>query len=87
MVERFFHKKMICTELQAEPWGPKLLYDSPLEEQKKTMDIDRFRKNIIFAKKTGFDTFYLWGGEWWYWLKRVHHNETIWNEAKQLFNP
>jgi len=34
-----------------------------LEEQEKTMNLERFQKNIEFAKRTGLDTFYLWGAE------------------------
>ena len=44
-----------------------------------------FLKNIDFAKRTGLDTIYLWGGEWWYWLKISQDNPDLWNEAKNLF--
>ncbi len=84
-IEKIFNKKVMVVEFQAEPWGPKLLYDSPLEEQKKTMNLEQLRKNIDFAKRTGFDTFYLWGGEWWYWLKEKQGQPEIWNEARQLW--
>ena len=85
IINKFFNKEVICVELQAEPWGPKLLYDSPLAEQEKTMNLEQFRYNMEFAKKTGFDTFYLWGGEWWFWLKEKHNQPEIWQEAKKLF--
>jgi len=85
LINKLFHKRVICIELQAEPWGPTLLYYSPLEEQEKTMDIEQFRKNIEFAKNTGIDTFYLWGAEWWYWLKEKQNDSRIWNEARNLF--
>jgi len=85
LIKWIFDKKVICVELQAEPWGPELLYSSPLEEQEKSMDLERFQKNIEFAKKTGFDEFYLWGTEWWYWLKIKHNKPEIWEEAKKLF--
>jgi len=86
LIEKIFNKKVIVTELQAEPWGPKLLYESPIEEQEKTMNLERFKANIEFAKKTGLDTFYLWGGEWWHWLKEKQNRPEIWNEAKKLFS-
>ena len=86
LIEKIFNKKVVVIELQAEPWGPKLLYESPLEEQEKTMNLERFKANIEFAKKTGLDEFYLWGGEWWYWLKEKQNNPEIWNEAKKLFS-
>ncbi|OIO47108.1 MAG: hypothetical protein AUJ31_00400 [Parcubacteria group bacterium CG1_02_39_15] len=85
LIEKIFDKKVIVGELQAEPWGPKLLDESPLEEQEKTMNKDRFKSNIEFAKKTGLDEFYLWGGEWWYWLKTKQNQPEIWQEAQKLF--
>ena len=85
IVKWFYNKDVQCVELQAEPWGPVLLYDLPLEEQQKTMNLEKFGQNIEFAKKTGFKDFYLWGAEWWYWLKEKHNDPAIWNEAKKLF--
>lgn len=85
IIEKLFDKEMICTELQAEPWGPKLLYNLPLEEQEKTMDLSQFKKNIEFAEKTGFKRFYLWGSEWWYWMKITQGDSSIWEETKKLF--
>jgi hypothetical protein len=84
IIKKLFGKKVICVELQAEPWGPKLLYELPYKEQKLTMNLKQFRENIEFAKKTGLDKFYLWGAEWWYWLKEKHNQPEIWNEAKKL---
>ena len=86
IIKKFFRKKVICIEFQAEPWGPVLVYDVPLSEQKRTMDLQKFRYNIEFAKRTGFNEFYLWGTEWWYWMKTKHNNPNIWNEAKKLFS-
>jgi hypothetical protein len=85
IIKKIFNKKVICIELQAEPWGPTLLYDSPISEQEKTMNLEQFLYNIDFAKKTGLDEFYLWGAEWWYWLKEKQGKPAIWNEAKNLF--
>lgn len=86
LIRRFFDKEVICVELQAEPWGPRLLYDTPLEEQQKTMNLEQFRYNIEFAKRTGLKEFYLWGAEWWYWMKNQQGQGTIWEEARKLFN-
>jgi len=86
IIKKFFDKEVICTELQAEPWCPTHFTNNySLKEQQKTMDLDKFRKNIDFAKKTGLNTFYLWGGEWWYWLKEKQNQPQIWNEAKKLW--
>jgi len=85
IIKKLFDKEVICIEFQTEPWCPTLLYDCSLEEQKKTMNLEQFRKNIEFAKKTGFDKFYLWGAEWMYWMKEKQNKPEIWNEAKNLF--
>lgn len=84
-INKLFGKKVICIEFQAEPWGPVLLYDLSLKEQEKTMNLEQFKNNIEFAKKTGFDTFYLWGAEWWFWLKEKQNDSSIWNEARKLW--
>ena len=85
IVKKLFGKEVICGELQAEPWGAVLISDLPLEEQKETMDLEQFKNNIEFAKGTGLSQFYLWGGEWWYWMKEKHESPEIWEEAKLLF--
>jgi hypothetical protein len=85
LINLFFHKKVIITELQAEPWCKNLIYNCDLEEQKITMDFEKFKKNVDFAKNTGMDTIYFWGGEWWYWMKKQGKSE-IWEEAKHYFN-
>ncbi len=85
IAKKIFNKDVIVVELQAEPWGPNLLYDSPPKEQQKTMNPKQFLKNIDYAKKTGFEEFYLWGSEWWYWMKEKQDQPEIWNGAKNLF--
>lgn len=85
LTEFFAGKKpMFVSELQLEPWGPKLLYETPIEEALLHFDVETFREHILYAKDSGFDEFYLWGVEWWYYLKVNGHPE-IWEEAKKLF--
>lgn len=86
-IKKFYGKEVIGAELQAEPWGPKLLYDISLEEMGKTMTPERFQKNIAFAKKTGLKEHDLWGAEWWYWMKAKHNDSSYWEEARKLFVP
>lgn len=85
LVKYLFNKDVINVELQAEPWAQRQIYDISVEEQEKTMNLSQFKKNIEYAKNTGLDTFYLWGAEWWYWLKETQSRPEIWNEAKKLF--
>lgn len=79
-------EKIIIIELQAEPWGPKMIIDTPLEEQYRSMGIEQFRNNIEYVKHVEFSEAYLWGGEWWYWLKTKKGDHRIWNEAKKVFS-
>lgn len=85
LIKKIFKKDVICIELQAEPWCPELLYNCSLEEQQKTMNLEQFKFNIEFAKRTGLDKFYLWGAEWWFWMKEKQQKPEIWNTAKRLF--
>jgi len=84
IIKSFFNKKVINIELQAEPWVSSVSDNSLLQEQ-NSMDVNQFRKNIAYAKKSGFDTFYFWGTEWWYYMKESKNNSLIWDEAKKLF--
>jgi len=77
-------KPVIISELQMEPWGPKMIYETPLLEQEITMNIAQFHSNIEYAKKTGFNEIYLWGVEWWYWMKEKHNRPEFWEAAKEI---
>ncbi len=77
-------KPSMVIELSAEPWLLQPIVNTPLEVQLQRMGIDKFNEMIDFSSKTGFDTFYLWGAEWWYWMKINGHPE-FWNRAKELF--
>ena len=86
LIKKIFGKEVIVGELQAEPWCQVfLLGECPLEEQKKTMNLERFKKNIEFAKKTGLNKSYLWGVEWMYWMKEKQGHPEIWQEAQKLW--
>ncbi|OGZ41409.1 MAG: hypothetical protein A3C80_02780 [Candidatus Ryanbacteria bacterium RIFCSPHIGHO2_02_FULL_45_43] len=75
-------KPMVVIELQGESWQKEMTYEVSVEEQYKSMNPEKFRDTIAYAKKSGFDTFYLWGVEWWYWLKENGHPE-MWEIAKE----
>ncbi len=78
-------KKIIVSELQAEAWGPDLLPGYNPEFQKGLFDAARFREIIRRALRAGFDENYLWGAEWWFWLKEIQKDSSLWEEAKKLF--
>lgn len=83
---RIFAKKdtpMIVIELQAEPWAKEMTYEISVERQYESMNPERFRNVLSYASRTGFDTFYLWGVEWWYWLKVTQDKPEMWEIAKE----
>lgn len=80
-----FNKPIAIMELEAEPWTTKGITGTPIEEQFKTMSMENFNTILGVAKNTGFSPQYLWGVEWWYWMKQQNHPE-FWDRAKQLFN-
>ncbi len=85
LIRYFFDKEVIGVELQSEPWANKPFFLVSLKEQEKTMNLELFKENIQYAKNTGFNKFYFWGVEWWYWSKEIQNQPEIWNEAKNIF--
>ena len=77
--------RIISTEVQMEPWSPAGIIGLPVEEQFRSFPIERFSENLEFVKKTGFDTFYLWGVEWWAWMREKHNDPRFWEQAKTLY--
>jgi len=76
-------KPVMIVELQAEPWTTKGIIQTPIEEQFMTMSLKKFDTMISVARSTGFSPQYLWGAEWWYWMKQNQHPE-FWDRAKEL---
>lgn len=74
----------IISELQAEPWFNSDPLSTPIEEQEKTMSIDQFNENIDYATKIGASRAYLWGVEWWYWMKHDKNDSRYWDRAKEV---
>lgn len=78
-------ERFIVIELQAEPWANGWVGDAPLEEQFKTMDEHQLRDIVTYAKRVRFPEVYLWGAEWWYWLKEKKDHPEVWETARELF--
>lgn len=78
--ENFF-----VSELQAEPWfwgsAPN---QTPIAEQEKTMNPERLRAHIDYVRHVGASRAYLWGVEWWYWMKDVKGDSRYWDIARQV---
>jgi hypothetical protein len=94
---RFFHfkhwlaklltkqKNYIVIELQGEPWIVGWTTSAPLEKQFESMNTTRLVDNINFARKAGFPEIYVWGVEWWYWVKVNQNHPEVWEAAKVEF--
>lgn len=85
MVELVYGKKpTFLIELSLEPWLIEPLKNTSLATQLERMDMEKFDEIIRYAMKTSFDIQYLWGAEWWYYLKAQGHPE-FWDAAKKLY--
>ena len=42
-------------------------------------------ENVDYARRVGFHDIYLWGGEWWYWMKMKKDYPAVWETGKELF--
>ena len=78
-------KQTFLIELSLEPWLVEPVTEVPIEIQYTRMDAEKFDEIIAYARDTRFENQYLWGIEWWYWLKMQGHSE-MWEKAKQLFS-
>lgn len=81
---RYGDQPTYLIELSAEPWLLEPVTDVPLEVQHTRMDVDKFNEILEYARETRYDRQYLWGGEWWYWL-RERDIDDMWERAREVF--
>lgn len=79
------YQNIYVTELQAEPWGPRINSELSQEDIDKTMSKHLFLDTINYAQKAGFKDLYLWGVEWWIFEKEIKGNSYYYDTAKALF--
>ncbi len=77
-------KPTYLIELSAEPWLLEPITAVDVETQYSRMDVGKVREIIEYAAKTRYDKQYLWGAEWWYWLRQNGHDE-MWDLGRELF--
>lgn len=77
-------KETFLIELSLEPWLLEPVTQVPVETQYERMDLKKFEEIIAYAKDTRYKKQFLWGGEWWYWLREQGHPE-MWDRGKELF--
>ena len=80
----FGEKPSVLIELSVEPWLLEPVAEAPLEVQFSRMDLQKFEEILDYAETTHYDTQYLWGAEWWYWLHLQDRSE-MWDRGKELY--
>ncbi len=81
----FGTRPVIVSELSLEPWLAASINDVSLDEQLSRMNIDKFNEIIQYARQTSFDVQYLWGVEWWYYMKTKGGHPEFWDAGRELF--
>lgn len=84
--ELFFGKRpIILSELSLEPWLAASIGDVPLSEQLSRMNIGKFDEIVNYARSTRIGIQYLWGVEWWYYMKTKEKHAEFWDAGRALF--
>lgn len=77
------YENFFVSELQAEPWftnsNPT---NTPVMIQEKTGSLKQMKKNIEYSHYVGASRVYLWGVEWWYWMKTTQNDSSYWDQIK-----
>jgi len=81
---KFQGKKAWIIEFQAEPWEPGLLVHKGTDRP-PTGWPEASREYFNEFKSMGFDTFLLWGAEYWHFRKIQHQDDNWWNMVLDLF--
>lgn len=80
------YESFYVSELQGEPWfhwGDAT--NTAIAEQEKTMSPEILKKNIGYAERVGASRIYIWGAEWWYYMKTERGDERYWEMVKTTF--
>jgi hypothetical protein len=74
-------KPTYLIEVSIEPWLTKPIINTSFKEQLSKMNVKRAKIILDIASQTGFTEQYLWGPEWWYYLKLNGYPE-LWDFFK-----
>lgn len=82
--EIFTGNDMIIHELQAEAWLPEgmSMKTASDEELYKSINPKRLKDRIHYGVATGMRDIYIWGPEWWYFMKQKRNAPELWDTAK-----
>lgn len=79
----FGEKPTYLIEISIEPWLTKPIINTSFVDQFDKMNLRRAKIILNIASQTGFTEQYLWGAEWWYYLK-VNGYPELWDYVKEL---
>lgn len=79
-----FVRKVIVSELQAEPWLTPVSQELPVANLAELFNVEELQRNAHYAARTGANEIFFWGVEWWYYLK-VQGEDGLWDAAKNYF--
>ena len=85
IVALFFAQDVIISELQVEPWGignERIGEGYGAEAAYKLFTEEDVQYHMDFAQQTGASEIFLWGVEWWYYLK-VNGEPRLWDAGKE----
>ncbi len=82
LIEAYRNTRVTIHELQGEAWGSKGNEDLSWEEAQRSMNPDQLRDNLAYARSAQIKTMYLWGAEWWYWLKHSQNQPEMWEAVR-----
>lgn len=80
----FGEKPVILSELSLEPWFGAPIHTIPLVEHLERMNSEKVEEILAYARESGLYTQYLWGVEWWYYMREKGHPE-FWDRMKVLY--
>lgn len=80
----FGPKETFLIELSLEPWLTEPTAEASIDDQLSRMDAEKFDEILRYARETSFGQQYLWGVEWWYYMRGKGHPE-FWEKARGVF--
>lgn len=80
----FGPRDVILSELSLEPWFGAAIESVPLEEQLKRMSLGKAEEILVYAEASRLGMQYLWGVEWWYYMRENGHPE-FWDRMKTVY--
>ncbi|HEY8491692.1 MAG TPA: beta-galactosidase [Dehalococcoidia bacterium] len=76
-------KALWIMEFQAEP-HEEAAVRAPTADESGSLTPERFNHYLAMAERSGAQRVYLWGAEWWYFMKTVHGDGSWWEAMRGL---